>query len=605
MSRLQKTALIAVGGPVNERCVGSAGQAGAPRDLRELLVDLRAARADGAARVLLVGGEPTLRRDLRTLLRAVGRLGLSAGLVTNGRMLLYPRMRQLLWETGVDYLRLSLHGNRAPTHDRLVGVPGAHTQALSALQALLQEAPASARVDVACTVTAANLDQLPQLARRLAQLPRRAAGSLRLVAPLAGLERGQWPSMDAVRRQLGQLLDSRLAQETGSPLVWEGFPHCVLPRQLQLCCEDLRRQLPLYGPAGAGAALPREEPGHRVAATPCQGCESHQQDCPGAPTWLPPGEDQDALHPLPRRRANSYNLELLRELPGFVVDAQRCSMAHLDRVLDRARDLLLEDQGRVELYHSPTRDFDEATLRQVKQQQQLYLDLCASAALGRRARQVRRTRAHPQCLRCSARQECCGAVKAAAADPFAEGERRLRAQLAGLRGTVLDVGCGEQPYRELIQTLVQAGELEYHGLDPDAGALARLRHSGLAGTFHHSTMEQFDDAGEASFDAVLALRSVNHLEHPARALEQITRLLRPGGTLLLSETTIYGLLRTADQVACADAGGAGRQEHYRNWDSARMLQLLKDFPLQLVEHHPVTPQTANEWFLVLSRKEDR
>ena len=96
---------------------------------------------------------------------------------------------------------------------------------------------------------------------------------------------------------------------------------------------------------------------------------------------------------------------------------------------------------------------------------------------------------------------------------------------------------------------------------------------------------------------------MNHVQDLPRALAVMSRALRPGGELLLSDMTVYGLLRTAGQVELADAQGHG-QEHHHNLHGAEVLRLLAGLPLELLQHRPVTRETSNEWFLWLRRLPD-
>jgi len=596
---LERAAIIRLGGAINHRCVGSAGGSTPERTVDAILGDMEQARADGAERVVLVGGEPTLRKDLGQVLEAAAGLDLRPGLATNGRMLAYSRVRRRLRAAGVDYLRFSLHGPTAREHDVLVGVGGAFAQSMSALKAWLVESPGTARVDVACTVTATNVELLAALMELLAALPRRARLGLRLVAPLAGLPSGKTADLDAVRRHVGALLSGT----SPLPLAWEGFPDCALADHLDHRLEDLRRQLPAHGPVEDGGAVPREEPGDLMHPEPCRRCTLRDR-CAGAPAWLLRGEGEGALRPRGANAplANSFNFELVCDLPGFSVDPAGCPARDLELGGVPARHLLLQLEQRAGLYRTPTRDFSNAVIRRVVEgTEQLYLDTCPGAALGELARHVLRVRMHPGCLGCDFRSRCCGAVVVQPGDPFEPQERWLKAQLQTMRGKVLDVGCGEQPYREQIAALAEFDQVDYHGLDPDRRALDAVAGSGLIGTLHHGRIEDF--SGQVgTFHWVLALRTLNHVEDLERALEVICAALRPGGRLLLSDMTVYGLLRTPDQVAAADARGRGDQQHFRNWDSQEVLLACRRHPLNLLEHQPVTRETSNEWFLLLERR---
>ena len=85
---------------------------------------------------------------------------------------------------------------------------------------------------------------------------------------------------------------------------------------------------------------------------------------------------------------------------------------------------------------------------------------------------------------------------------------------------MLEVGCGEG---ELARALDAAG-YPVVAIDPDAPA-GRI--------FRRTTIEAFDDRGR--FDAVVASRSLHHVEDLAGVLDKLVRLLAAGGPLILNE----------------------------------------------------------------------
>jgi SAM-dependent methyltransferase len=80
---------------------------------------------------------------------------------------------------------------------------------------------------------------------------------------------------------------------------------------------------------------------------------------------------------------------------------------------------------------------------------------------------------------------------------------------------VLDVGCGEKPYRELFDAS------EYVGVDAAENAAADL----------HGRAEELP-VPDASFDVVLCLQVLEHVEEPARAVRELHRATAPGGRVL-------------------------------------------------------------------------
>lgn len=111
-------------------------------------------------------------------------------------------------------------------------------------------------------------------------------------------------------------------------------------------------------------------------------------------------------------------------------------------------------------------------------------------------------------------------------NPFWFARRGLRRELGrhfpALAGEVLDVGCGNKPYRHLIPAA------RYTGLDIDNAFTRRV---GAADVFYDGGAFPLPDA---SFDAVLCSQVLEHVFTPEKFLGEIRRVLRPGGTLLLA-----------------------------------------------------------------------
>ena len=91
---------------------------------------------------------------------------------------------------------------------------------------------------------------------------------------------------------------------------------------------------------------------------------------------------------------------------------------------------------------------------------------------------------------------------------------------------ILDAGCGEGA---LSARLADAG-YTVTSIDADPAAVAAARSAGVPAV--RADLASYDDE---PFDAVVMLLSLHHMHPLGTALDQVTRLLRPGGTLILDE----------------------------------------------------------------------
>jgi SAM-dependent methyltransferase len=100
---------------------------------------------------------------------------------------------------------------------------------------------------------------------------------------------------------------------------------------------------------------------------------------------------------------------------------------------------------------------------------------------------------------------------------------------------LLEVGC----HAGVLLERFRSQGWSVSGVEPDARA-ANFAHSQYGLDVKASTLE---DAGydPATFDAVVMLHVIEHLDDPAGTLEAIARVLRPGGFLVV-ETPVYDTL---------------------------------------------------------------
>jgi SAM-dependent methyltransferase len=103
--------------------------------------------------------------------------------------------------------------------------------------------------------------------------------------------------------------------------------------------------------------------------------------------------------------------------------------------------------------------------------------------------------------------------------------RDLRAELATVHGTLLDVGCGARPYRRLVPDGVR-----YLGIDT-ADAKEHFGYETPGTVYFSGDTWPVEDQ---SVDAILCTETLEHVLEPRRLLQEARRCLRPGGRLILT-----------------------------------------------------------------------
>lgn len=267
----------------------------------------------------------------------------------------------------------------------------------------------------------------------------------------------------------------------------------------------------------------------------------------------------------------------------------------------RGRVVFVRRDDRVGRFVTRTTDFtDDELAAVVHDLGQLYLDVSQKPSLDDFARDLVRLTRSPICANCPENKRCAGLFEAAPGDVFTADDARVRAIIASLTGTVLDVGCGEGPYGELFEDSVRSQRIRYVGIDPDEGRIEGLRSRWPWADLRVASAE---DPIELAVDHALVLRSWNHLRNPVRAIETFADVTRPGGTLLVVDNVAFGLVRGRSHARVAERGAAVF-EHLRNDGAAeahaRITAVTDRF--ELVERSDVTASTSNQWLLRYARR---
>lgn len=610
-------ALLKLGYRCNNGCVfcHSAPHRGLDLSTEQALAHIDLAARAGVERIVLSGGEPTIRPDLVRLIAAIGERGLLAGIVTNGRMLAYARMQDALAEAGLGQVYLSLHSHRAAVHDALVRVAGAHAQALRALDWLVSQPRLSLRVNA--VITRPNLGDLAGLARLVAArvVAARSAAvgprePVRLTFSFVEPEGNALddfealvPSLQEAARAVARVCSasSDASREDGVELFADGFPPCVLPAH-RVARSDLWTEGFVYLMEAFERELHPIDEAHKRRGAVCRVCSV--DGCPGVYATYLDRRGEDALVPLHEPRGSSVDFVAQGSVERF--DPTACPARSGDAPHPDVRREVLVSRGRGAVLHrAEAEDFPEQTLAEiVREQGQLYRPLDAGEQAVDFSVSLQKLEPAAACVTCP-QQGACGRVWVDAnGDVLARDEGEVRERVGACRGRVLDVGCGAARYADALAPWVAAGLVELHLLDPDPGALGAAGDRGLAHRLHQVAVEDArpDRLGlePASFDHILSIRSYSHFEDVDRAARVLAQLLAPSGRLTVVGDTAVALARSPAAVGLAHALGK-RPEHWRNHGPSRARLAFEAAGLEVVSMRPVAPASANLWWLVMRR----
>jgi ubiquinone/menaquinone biosynthesis C-methylase UbiE len=137
---------------------------------------------------------------------------------------------------------------------------------------------------------------------------------------------------------------------------------------------------------------------------------------------------------------------------------------------------------------------------------------------------------------------------------------------------VLEVGCGRG---HLLQILQEAGA-DAVGIDTNPQAIATGVTSGMA--VGDAERLAYPDR---SFDAVVSVHAIEHLEDLDGALEEMVRVLRPGGRMLLiyPAEPIRGLWAIPTAVILHGTPFKAREVHRQRLTPSRLQRRLAHLPL--------------------------
>ena len=147
-------------------------------------------------------------------------------------------------------------------------------------------------------------------------------------------------------------------------------------------------------------------------------------------------------------------------------------------------------------------------------------------------------------------------------------QRLLKAYYAAMpyvKGDLLEVGCGEGRGIELLSPI----STSYVALDKITDVIEKLSASYRNVTFRQAVVPPFEGIEDNAFDVVVSFQVIEHIKEDDQFLQEIHRVLKPGGKALISTPNIKKTLTrnpwhireyTADQLTKLARGIFSRVE---------------------------------------------
>ncbi len=167
MKKIKKTVII-LGYECNNRCVfcynDAKRRAFPERTTSEIKAEMLSAKARGTTYIELIGGEPTIRRDIFSIIEFARDLGFQTVMfATNGRMFYYSDFVRKILDAGVTDLVFSIHGHTPELHDSLTGCNGSFAQLVRGIENLREHG--FRNIGSNTTIVKQNYRHLPNIGR--------------------------------------------------------------------------------------------------------------------------------------------------------------------------------------------------------------------------------------------------------------------------------------------------------------------------------------------------------------------------------------------------------------------------------------------------------
>lgn len=589
-SKVIKKAIIKLHYKCNQKClfcrVDEYRKEGFELSTQEVIEKIKKSRNLGIDMILLSGGEPTIRKDIFEITNFLKNRGFPFGLITNGRMLSYKKFFNKLLHSGLKYIHTSLHGSNARIHNAI-------TQSDSfddVIKSLNNIHKSGVEIYINSVINRKNLDDLENIIDLVSSYtPVNHKFSLMEPKGLAKKNAGRlYARPDIAGKRAISAINYGIKKYKNIRFALEGFPHCQIDGYEDFIENLFTLNVILMSEVFEKDFFPVDY-GKRRYGKKCYLC-SELRKCPGVyKEYLKKYKEKDII-PLVKKISNSYNFYFYKKIKEF----PRTGCKIFKRQKNNKEVLLLQNNG-VEIYKTDTNDFSDAELLLFGWNlKQFYIDLAGKVENINFREMLKGVKLHSYCPKCPELKNCTGVFVPQNKEIFEIADKKVEDFILSLNGRVLDIGCGEIFYKDILWRKIENGDISYIGIDPFIEPSHILLEKAK---FIKTSIEDFHHWGK-KFDWILMLRSYSHFEEIDKVIKKCIFLLKDGGKILIVDNIPYGIIRIDKNFKPLECHSFF---HYRRHTSYDVIKVLKNYPLSLKKHIPVKPFSANQWLLIFEK----
>lgn len=580
-----KKALIKVGYTCNNNCIfcHSKDLRIYPQmDIENIFYKIKEAKELGIEMIVFSGGEVTIREDFFNLAKLVKAWDLKLGLITNGKMFSYDGFLKETLKYNLEYIYVSLPGATASSHNKQVQA----TSFLQTINGIKKLSKKNLTLTVNVVINKNNLKDLKKIYNILLPLENIRLKYSLLEPKGEGFNRFEElavnpkTSAEKVQSIINYVKNTNHKIQVGC----DGFTPCLIKNYNNVNM-DLFTDKFLFISEVPENKFYNVDYGRRSYALECYEC-AIKNNCPGIYNeYL--NKFNSFLKPFISSKSNSFFY-----FPVLKINFSKNNCEIKPDKYNPVRDIFLKKNNYLELYKTETTDFSTEEIKNIKYLQQIYINLTGKVRNINYGKDLKKLVLIKMCKRCRKNSVCPAIYEISDKNIFIDFEELLKNEIKKLRGRVCDVGCGKMPFFELINNLIKTKKIKYIGVDPQRENIKGLK-------IYKTKIENFNWQGNY-FDYILIIRSYNHFYNLKKTFDNIYKILKNDGEVIIIENFSFGLLR--EKNPSLPYRTKPIFHHYRNATLQNTISFLKNYKFKIIERKEVNKDSSNQWYLRIKKE---